>query len=1125
MFIRYVQTFLFILFMAFAACSAEEDNPKEESGPLFEEKSPEKTGIQFQNSIEGAEGFDVFRYRNYYNGGGVAIGDLNNDSLPDIYLTSNTGANRLYLNRGNLTFEDITETAGVGGQKAWSTGVAMVDINADGWLDLYVCNSGNIGGDDKENELFVNNKDGTFREAAAEFGLADRGFSTHAAFFDFDRDGDLDCYILNNSFQPISTLGLRNLRNTRDQEGGDKLYRNEGGKFIDISEEAGIFGSVIGFGLGVTVGDVNADGWPDIYISNDFYERDYLYINQQDGTYKEELTQQMAHTSHFSMGADMADLNNDGYPEVFVTDMLPEGLDRLKRTTQFASYDDQLRRYWNGFHYQYMRNTLQWNNGNGTFSEVSQLAGVDATDWSWGALLADFDNNGYRDIFVCNGVYKDVTDQDFVNYMANEENYKAAQLGKEIDFQDFVERIPSTRLSNYAFANSGGMQFENVSRKWGLDKPTHSNGAAYGDLDLDGDLDLVLNNVNDQSVLFENRSTEQNPHHYLSFLLKGTGNNTQAIGARIEVYSPKGVSTYEHIPNRGFQSSMSFQPIVGLGDSDSVDSIVARDPYGNELYISGPIQADRRIVIDFGKSNRKNASGMKKRISDPLLIPAGEALFPDRKPFHEENQYIDFDRDKLIYHMVSREGPAYCQGDVNGDGNPDFFIGGAHERPGQLWVYDGAADAFKLVDLPDLEQDAPFEDVAATFLDADGDGDLDLYVASGGSEFLQNTQLLEDRLYFNQTYGGKIAFQRKPEAIPPHKKVSACVVPFDFDRDGDLDLFVGARMNTQGYGLPEQSLLLENDGKGRFEDVTTFKAPVLKEMGMVTSAQATDLNGDGWEDLVVAGDWMPVGILSNQEGSFPVSSRFNIPHSSGSWRKLIIADMDADGRPDILAGNLGLNSRLKASEEHPLRLVVNDFDRNGSVETIFCKWEDGRYYPMALRNVLGGQMPVINKRFTSYMAYSDKSIEEIFLPEELEGSVSYEAERFATTLFLNKEKSEWKAIELPLQAQVAPVSGMLLRDVNSDGLKDLFLGGNFYPVQPEIGRYDASYGSILLNQGEGIFRALLSRETGFSIKGQVRHIDAIELSDGRVALIWIKNSDQPEIFFVNTDFPIPTFIQ
>lgn len=1057
----------------------EEKHPENEKEKIFSRLTAQQTGLDFINELEESEDFDVFRYRNYYNGAGVSIGDINNDGLADVYVTSNSKINKLFLNLGNFKFKDITETAGVGGTKAWSTGVSMADVNADGYLDIYVCNSGDIKGDDKENELFINNGNLTFTERAKEYGLADKGFSTHAVFFDYDKDGDLDCYLLNNSFRPVSTLGYRNIRNERDKLGGHKLFRNDNGFFHDVSEETGIYGSVIGFGLGVTVGDVNHDNWPDIYVSNDFFERDYLYINNRNGTFSEKLEDYLGHTSMFSMGADVADLNNDGYLDIFSTDMLPEDDYRLKTITFFESYDVYQIKIKNGYYHQYMRNMLQLNNQDGTFSEIGQLAGVSATDWSWGALLADFNNDGYKEIFVSNGIYRDVTDQDFLEYMANEENIRAALEGRKIDYQKVIKQMPSHKLNNYMFTRDSAYHYTNVAKAWGFDEPSFSNGAAYGDLDNDGDLDLIVNNVNQELFVYENQLKKAPDHHYISLTFKGNNRNTFGLGAKVEIFRENEIITQENMPIRGYESSMDYKLVIGVGSLARIDSMVVTWP-DETIQSFTDLPTDQRLKVD-----QKDAKAVKlkePKAPDHPWLKEVDLAVPYR---HKENDYNDFNDQRLLYQMLSTEGPALATGDINGDNLDDFYIGGAKGQTGAIFIQKKDGTFRKLI-TPTFDADSVSEDVDAVFFDVDNDTDLDLYVVSGGSEFPADAAELQDRLYINHGLSnGDPAFLKSNESLPGIKKNGSCVKVSDYDKDGDLDIFLGVRAVSGEYGMPANQFVFENDGTGRFKDVSD-RSSDLKNLGMVTDAQWFDYNADGLQDLIVAGDWMPLTVLKNTGKAFQKEDISSLRNTSGWWNTIEPADIDHDGDIDFIIGNLGLNSKLKPTRKNPISLYVGDFDQNNSIEQIYTYRKEGLDYPIGLKQDLSKQMNFLNKKFLYYKDYAGKSMNEIFDDDRLKNASVYSVEESHTSILLNNGVNGFDLKFLPPESQFSPVYSVKTADVNDDGNLDIILGGNIFSVKTEIGRYDALHGLVMLGNGRGDFTAIPYKNSGFRIMGQVR---------------------------------------
>ncbi|MFN8357196.1 MAG: VCBS repeat-containing protein [Spirosomataceae bacterium] len=1073
---------------------------------LFEEMPSEHTHITFQNEIHYDKNFNIFRYRNFYNGGGVAIGDINNDGLADIFVTSNFDDNKLYLNKGNFEFEDITDKAGIKGKHAWSTGATFADVNGDGLVDIYVCNSGNRtdettgSKDDRANELYINNGNLTFAEKATEYHLDDRGFGTHAAFFDYDKDGDLDMYLLNNSFIPINSLKDQNLRNQRDALGGHKFFRNDGTTFTDVSEQAGIYGSIIGFGLGITVGDVNNDNWLDIYISNDFYERDYLYINQKNGTFKESIEDQMNHISASSMGADIADMNNDGNLDIFVTDMLPGDDRRLKTTSTFESYEYFQSKIAKDFYYQYMRNMLHLNNGDGTFSEIGCLSGVQATDWSWGALLFDMDNDGNKDIFVANGIVKNLTDQDFVAFLASEETMQQAIQMGGVNYKDLIDKISSNPIPNYAFQNKGNLQFENKAKDWGLGKPSFSNGAAYGDLDNDGDLDLVVNNNNMPLGVYKNKSVELLKTHFLRVKLVGTPKNRVGIGAKVYVYQQGKMQYLQQMPNRGFQSSSDHQMVFGLGNNASIDSVkVVWDD--DKMQVLKSVKADQQLVLthqaatELFKPVLNTVSPVFKDVTTQMTLPYT----------HHENDFVDYNRDGLLKQKFSTQGPGVAVGDVNGDDLDDMYFGGANGSAKQLFVQQKNG-TFKESPQADFGQDVGIEVVAATFFDADKDKDLDLVVVTGSNEFAPEDPALKDLLYLND---GKGNF-KKDARFPAIYASGSCVTATDFDQDGDTDLFIGSRLIPSQYGYAPQSYLLVNDGTGGFQNYTKRFMPDVASLGMVTDAVWADVNKDRLEDLVVTQDWGEIVIFKQLPNH--TFAKTDIENSSGWWSSLKPADLDADGDIDFIVGNLGTNTRLVASKERPAELYINDFDRNGTLEQIInCYTEDGNAYPMLLKQDLQKQMPSIKSRFVKFADYAGKAINEIFTEAQLQGAVVRKVTNPNSSVLLNDGKGNFTMTALPITAQFSPIYGIETLDYNHDGQLDVLLMGNFYDLLPEFGRYDANFGLLLKGKGKGVFEVLNSRESGLQLRGQIRKALKLKTTNQQEVILLARNNDKAQL--------------
>lgn len=1079
-----------------------------------------ESGINFINELTYDKDFNIYTYRNFYNGGGIAAGDLNNDGLIDLYYTANMQKNRLYLNQGDFKFKDITDVAGVAGTKAWSTGVTISDVNGDGWLDIYVCNSGDLKGDNKQNELFINQGlDSTlgpgmirFKEEAEKYNLADRGYGTHSVFFDYDKDGDLDAYLLNNSYRSIFDFNrMKNQRPVRDKLGGDKFFRNDGGQFVDISEEAGIFGSEIGFGLGVTVGDVNRDGWLDIFVSNDFFERDYLYMNNQDGTFREDLENQIRSLSVASMGADMADINNDGYPEIFVTEMLPEHEDRFKTKMTFENWDTYQYNLKNGYYHQFTRNVLQLNQGDGSFSEIGRFSGVEATDWSWGALIADFDNDGFKDLFVANGLYKDIIDQDYIRFVSNEEIVKQVVTKEGVNYKKLIDTIPSTPIPNYMYRNVDGLSFENKAEEWGLATPSHSNGAVYADLDNDGDLDLAVNNVNAEAFLYRNESDVIQPeNHYLKIKLKGRGKNPFAIGANVTLFAAGKTYYQENIPVRGFQSSIDQRLNFGLGDIARVDSIQVQWP-DDQITVLSNIEADQILVIDQLENNTVKLSKIRTVAEDNKASGQTFREITEELPWgysHKENSFVDFDRDRLIYHMMSTQGPKICSGDVNGDGLEDFFIGGAANSPGVLFQQTGDGQ-FVRTNEDLLMADRASEDQDCIFFDADNDGDMDLYVARGGNEFLSTSSLMVDQLYLNDGSG---RFTRSPQYLPTFKfEFSSCVQACDYDQDGDQDLFVGIRTIPGYYGAPANGYILNNDGKGHFRNITEQVAPPLINIGMITDAIWLDYDQDKDQDLIVVGEWMPITILENNNGQFRKAENALPQKTEGWWNCLRSGDFDHDGDMDIVIGNHGLNSRFQASPDKPISLYVNDFDQNRTPEPVITQYDGEKAYPMTLRHDLVMQMPALKKKYQHYKDYKEQTIDDVFTPDQLNTSIKKQVFHLESSYLENKGDGTFQLTPLPSPAQFSPNYGILVYDFDGDNNLDILLGGNLYGVKPEVGRYDANYGLFLKGKGDNTFETEFPKRSGFRTLGEVRDLTLIRVGNRNLVFV-AKNNDKMQVF-------------
>ncbi|MEP7380380.1 MAG: VCBS repeat-containing protein [Gemmatimonadota bacterium] len=1076
-----------------AAC----DKAPPEPPPLFDRLAPEVTGVTFANDLPREPSFNILNYLYYYNGAGVAVGDIDGDSLPDLYFSSNLGKNRLYRNLGNYRFEDITDKAGVAGPDGWKTGVTMADVNGDGRLDLYVSAVSYLESHG-HNVLYINNGDGTFSDRTEEFGLGHAGYSTQAVFFDYDGDGDLDMYLLNHSTHTERASGSPALRRIPHPTAGDRLFRNDGQHFTDVSAAAGIYQGVEGYGLGVAAADLDLDGCIDLYISNDFQENDYLYHNNCDGTFTESIARATKHTSRFSMGVDAADMDNDGRPDLVVLDMLPEREDVLKTSASsegFSLFDLRVRA---GYWPQYARNTLQLNRGGLRFSEIGYQAGVAATDWSWAALFADLDDDGRKDLFITNGIVRRPNDLDYINYVSNEAVQASLATGVKKQDLALLDSMPSIPLANVAFHNDGDYHFSNRAAAWGLADPGFSNGVAYVDLNNSGMLDLVVNNINAPASIYRNRAHERTGNASLSLRLRGAGANTAGIGARVSLTIGPTTQLLEQMLTRGFLSSVDPKLHFGVGKSTRADSLVVvwpdrRRQVLRDVALGGALTLYQDSATVVAPTPAVRAVPLLGDVTDAMRITSR----------HVENDFLDYDREPLMPHRLSSEGPALASGDVNGDGLDDLYVGGAKWHAGTILLQqdDGT---FRPSLQRALAADSIPEDVDAVFFDADGDGDQDLYVVSAGNEFWGDMEQLDDRLYLNDGHG---TFTRSTTSLPPFHENGGCVVPGDFDGDGDIDLFVGSRVVSRRYGETPRSHLLQNDGYGHFRDVTESIGGGMGAAGMVSSGTWIDYDGDGHLDLVVVGEWMPVRVYHQEAGVFHERTQeAGLAGSEGWWNSVAAADLNGDGRPDLVLGNLGLNSYLRASATEPARLYVGDFFTTGSLKQILTFYNQGVSYPVAGRDELVRLMPALRQRYPSYKSFGAARIEDILPSQELAKATILRAHTFRSAVALSTGIG-FTLAALPPQAQFFPVYASLVRDVDGDGRPDILLGGNFYGVPPVFGRYDAGYGLLLHGNGDGTFHAVDMAASGVDLEGEVRELKLVRRPGGRVAIAVARNND------------------
>lgn len=1124
---------LWIGLMVFASLPSSAQTSK-----LFTPVPGAASGLLFQNRIVESPAVNIITYEYFYNGGGVGAGDFNNDGLVDLYFTGNMSPNKLYLNKGGLQFEDITRAAGVGGRPGWKTGVSVADVNADGLLDIYVCYSGDLDSNQRANQLFINNGDLTFTDKAKEMGVADLGYTTHAAFFDMDRDGDLDLYVLNHNIKNLRNFDASYVKKMIDAGAGDRLYENAGGRFVDVSRKAGILSNPLGYGLGLNIADVNNDGWPDIYVSNDYVEEDYLYINNKNGSFTETLKTSFGHLSNFSMGVDIADINNDGLADIFTLDMLPEDNRRQKLLYAPDNYELYSNTLQNGFYHQLMRNMLQLNNGNGSFSEVGQLAGISNTDWSWSALFADFNLDGHKDLFVTNGYGRDMINRDFMKFYADQ-RLKHTQGKTDSRMFQMLQGIQSTPLHNYIYENSGALQFIDRSFDWGFEELNFSHGAVYADLDNDGDLDLVMNRMNQEVGLYRNNAMESHAGgHFLQLDLRATLNmdtskgnttsnhNTYALGAVVTLFAAEQKQTLQQFPVHGFQSSMQVPLHFGTA-ADQVDSLRIVWPDGVVQMLHGPIPVDTFLLVtpsmqshsfaaravasastvQGSSGNASTVHGASGSASTPSRPSPNNPIFSAGKPrlqfTHNEDRANDFKIQPLMPNMFSFSGPKFAKGDVNGDGFPDIYVCGPRNHPGKLFIQQRDGN-YKEDGQKVFAADMVYEDCDAVFFDADGDGDLDLYVVSGGFQVDDSTQL-QDRLYINER--GK--FSKPAGSLPLVTTAGATVVVLDFDMDGDLDLFVPGRVVPGEYPRSPSSVLLVNDGKGKFENKTDALANVMKSLGMVTDAKWVDLDGDKQHELVVAGEWTSIRVFRFEQTQWTeVTPQFFATPYYGWWNSLHVADLDGDGDQDLIAGNWGMNSQLRPAPDLPLTMVYGDFDDNGFIDPLLFYPIHGKLYPMASRDEMTDQMVSLRQRFPTYDSYADAQLDQILDSAQLAQSKKLVADFLHTVWFENTPKG-MVMHRLPMQADYAPVYAIWTDDVDHDGIMDIFLGGNIEHARIKIGKIDANYGVLLKGNGRGGFDYVDQSSAGLNIKGCIRDIVEVPGQGGKKMLMVGVNGQDP----------------
>jgi len=1101
-----IVSFLLFGILLLASCQSEKSE-------RFHLLDAEQTGIDFNNEIIENDSINVFQYMNVYTGAGVAVGDVNNDGLPDVYFSGNMVSGRLYLNKGNLKFEDVSEKAGLL-NNSWGTGAAMVDINQDGFLDIYIAVSGGAEESERANLLYINNGPSTstgqvtFTEKAKEYDLADTRQSMHSAFFDYDKDGDLDMYLLVN---PAAYEHKVNSSNPRKLDGSsisnDRLYRNNGnGNFTDISQEAGIL--IEGYGLGIGISDINDDSWPDIYISNDFIGNDILYINQGDGTFKDEIKAYINHTSYAGMGNAITDIDNNGKPDIMVLDMRPEDNERQKLIISSTGYDRFQLMLKAGYQAQYSRNTLQLNMGEGKFSEIGNMAGVSSTDWSWSSLFADYDNDGFKDLYVTNGFLRDLGDLDYIHYQGIYDNPLGERDVKIKQKLNSIKALPPAKLNNYAYKNKGDSTFEKISENWGITEPSCSNGAVYADLDNDGDLDLVVNNVNQPAFVYENKGSEEKQNHYLKIKLNGKAGNLQGIGAKIKLTTKTATQHEQYFLSRGYESSVDPTLHFGLGKETEVEILEIWWP--DDAYQSFEnISANQLLTIDYKDETSEEGQSISKGSKSWFLE---NEIVLDSVFHHVEDNVVDFKLQPILPHMHSRNGPGVAVADINNDGLEDFYIGGAAGQAPALYTQNENST----FSISNWSNDVNFEDMGSLFFDANNDGHSDIYVVSGGVQLSEN-KVYQDRLYLND---GKGNFS-KSNALPEIQISGSTVNAIDFDHDGDLDLFVGGRLDPGKYPMPVKSYLLENlankDSKNlKFRDISN-QIEDWDKLTMVTSAIWTDYDSDGWSDLIVVGEFMQVEFFRNEKGKLVrQTNTTGLQKTEGWWNSINGGDFDGDGDTDYILGNLGRNHKYRASPEKPLCIYANDYDKDGNIDPVMCYFNGEHNYIAHTRDELIRQISPMRSRFKTYKSYAETPFEKSFLPEELETAYVVKTHNFASSYLENLGDGTFTLRDLPIAAQVGPIEGIVVEDFDKDGHEDIILTGNSYATEVATGRYDALKGLVLKGKGNGNFEPLSLEESGFINDFDGSGLAAIRDSKGRLHLIVANNNGPLKVFKANS---------